>query len=54
MINPSGISKGPYAIDFTDPVMDVRLSDFEDKINERTYREYPGHGYVYHHVIEIR
>lgn len=53
LVHLIGTSDGSYEIPFSDAVMYIPLSDFQNKIEEYTDKCFPDHGFIYHVEIEI-
>lgn len=52
-VRPIGISNAPYALPFSDSIMNLKLPDFIKRIKELNEEHYPNHSRINHVVYEI-
>ena len=53
-VKPVGITAGPYRISRSDRLLGIPLKEFEAEIDVMGKKMYPGDGYIYHNIFELR
>lgn len=53
-VKPVGITAGPYRVSRSDRLLGIPLKEFEAEIDVMGKKMYPGDGYIYHNIFELR